>query len=172
MASIQSEPSREMSLTSAGAPQPSQPLIGPHAILPCGRTLPPHRLQTSCHNTGYEKFDDRNHFRREALVLTIERSAFREAMPRFYFHIRCHGETLSKDELGLDFPNVVSAHNEALRAGRNLDGAFAAQSRDPKDCTIEIEDASGELVFSLSFAAIFNGQAKALDPHSLARKET
>jgi hypothetical protein len=37
-------------------------------------------------------------------------------MPRFYFPIRCHGETLSKDELGLHFPDVVSANNAALHA--------------------------------------------------------
>ena len=85
-------------------------------------------------------------------------------MPRFYFHIRCCGETLSKDEFGLDFPDVVSAHNQALRAARDLDGAFAARGKDPKDCTIEVENASGELVFSLSFAAIFNGQATAVYP--------
>jgi hypothetical protein len=87
-------------------------------------------------------------------------------MPRLYFHIRCHGETLSEDEFGLDFPDVVSAHNQALCAARALDGAFAARGKDPKDYTIEVENASGELVVSLSFAAIFNGQAKAVDPHS------
>ena len=87
-------------------------------------------------------------------------------MPRFYFHIRCHGETLSRDDLGLDFPNVVSAHNQALRAAQDLDRVFAAKGRNPDDCTIEVENVSGELVFSLSFAAIFNGQAEAIDPHS------
>lgn len=85
-------------------------------------------------------------------------------MPRFYFHVWCHGETLSKDDLCLDFPDVVSAHNEALRAARGLVGAFAARGKDPKDCTVEVENDAGELVASLSFAAIFNGQAKAVDP--------
>ena len=83
----------------------------------------------------------------------------REAMPRFYFHIRCHG--VSKDELGLDFPDVVSAHNAALRADQNLEVVFVARGRNPHDCTIKVENASGELVLSLAFAAIFNGQAKA-----------
>ena len=78
-------------------------------------------------------------------------------MPRYFFHIRCHGETLSKDEFGLDFPDVVSAHNQALRAARDLDSAFLARGKDPKDCTVEVENTSGELVVSLSFAAIFNG---------------
>lgn len=87
-------------------------------------------------------------------------------MPRFYFHVRCHGETLSYDELGLDFPDVVTAHNEALRAARDLDGVFVDQGRNPDDCTIEVENAAGELVFSASFAAIFNGQAKPFDPRS------
>jgi hypothetical protein len=87
-------------------------------------------------------------------------------MPRFYFHIRCHGETRSKDEFGLDFPDVVSAHNQALHAAQGLDSAVAARGKDPKDCTVEVENAAGELVFSLSVAAIFNGQAKAVDPYS------
>jgi hypothetical protein len=95
--------------------------------------------------------------------LTINPS---RAMPRYFFHIRCHGETLSKDEFGLDFPDVVSAHNQALRAARDLDSAFLARGKDPKDCTVEVENTSGELVVSLSFAAIFNGQAKAVDRHS------
>ena len=88
-------------------------------------------------------------------------------MPRFYFHIRCHGETLSRDEAGLDFPDVVTAHNQVLRAAQDLHGAFVVRGRSPHDCTIEVENASGELVISLPFAAIFNGQAKAVGPHSV-----
>jgi hypothetical protein len=71
-------------------------------------------------------------------------------MPRFYFHIRCHGETLSKDELGLHFPDVVSANNAALHAAQDLDFEYTARGRKPHDCTIEVESASGELVLSLS----------------------
>ena len=68
--------------------------------------------------------------------------------------------------VGLDFPDVVSAHDQALRAARDLDSAFLARGKDPEDCTVEVENTSGELVVSLSFAAIFNGQAKAVDRHS------
>lgn len=89
-------------------------------------------------------------------------------MPRFYFHVRCRGETLSRDNAGLDFPDMVTAHDEALRAARDLDQAFIARGRDPRDCTIEVESAEGELVFSLSFAAIFNGHAAPLDPYGQA----
>ncbi len=81
-------------------------------------------------------------------------------MPLFYFHVRCRGETLSHDELGLEFPDVLTAHNKALSAARDLDGVFVTWSRNPHDCTIEVEDAAGELVFSISFGAIFNGNAR------------
>jgi hypothetical protein len=85
-------------------------------------------------------------------------------MPRFYFHTRRHGESLSNDEFGLDFPDAVSAHDEILRAVRNLDVAFAVRGKDPRDCTIEVENASGELAVGLSLAAIFSGQAKEINP--------
>ncbi|MBD2748853.1 hypothetical protein IC232_19375 [Microvirga sp. BT688] len=81
-------------------------------------------------------------------------------MPRFFFHVRCRGETLSCDDLGLDFPDVVTAHNEALGAARGLNGVFVTWGRNPHDCTLEVENAAGELVFNVSFAAIFNGDAK------------
>lgn len=87
-------------------------------------------------------------------------------MPHFFFHVRCRGETLSYDDWGLDFPDVVTAHNEALRAARDLHGVFVPRDRNPHDCAIEVETAAGELVFSVSFAAIFNGQAKPFAPHS------
>lgn len=86
-------------------------------------------------------------------------------MPRFFFHVRCRGETLNYDDLGLDFPDAVTAHNEAVRAARGLDGVFVTRGRNPHDCTIEVEDDTGELVFSVSFAGIFNGHAKPFDRH-------
>ena len=84
-------------------------------------------------------------------------------MPRFFFHVRCRGEALSYDSSGLDFPDAVTAHDEAVRAARDLDGAFVVRGRNPRDCTIEVENAADELVFSVSFAAIFNGHAKPFD---------
>lgn len=86
-------------------------------------------------------------------------------MPRFFFHIRCRGETLSYDDLGLDFPDVVTAHNEAVRAARDLDGVFVTWGRTPHDCIMEVENAAGELVFSVWFAAIFSGHAAPFDPY-------
>jgi hypothetical protein len=47
-----------------------------------------------------------------------------EAMKRFYFHVRCHGEMLSKDELGLHFSDVVIAYN-AYVDGPALQGCWA-----------------------------------------------
>lgn len=95
----------------------------------------------------------------------LDHQSFRKAMPRFFFHVRCRGETLSYDDMGLDFTDAVTAHNEAVRAARGLDGAFVTRGRNPHDCAIEVEDDTGELVFSVSFAAIFNGHAKPFDPH-------
>jgi hypothetical protein len=87
-----------------------------------------------------------------------------EAMKRFYFHVRCHSEMLSKDELGLHFSDVVIAYNAALHATRDLDYDFVGRGRNPHDCIMEVECVSGKLVLSLSFPAIFNEQAKAVDP--------
>lgn len=86
-------------------------------------------------------------------------------MPRFFFHVRCRGETLSYESLGLDFPDAVTAHNDAVRAARDLDGAFVTWGRNPHDCTMEVENAAGELVLSVSFGAIFKGHVKPFDPH-------
>ena len=77
-------------------------------------------------------------------------------MPRFFFHIRFDHHTRSRDELGLDFPDVETARAEAVRAAKDLRDGFAAQGRDLQDYAIEVENASGELVFRLPFSEMFD----------------
>ena len=77
-------------------------------------------------------------------------------MPRFFFHIRSNDQSLSQDELGLDFPDVETACSEVLRAARSLEDVFTARGQDPRDHAIEVEDASGEMVFRLPFSDIFD----------------
>jgi hypothetical protein len=73
-------------------------------------------------------------------------------MPRFYFHIRDHGQDLSRDLLGLDYPDVETAYDEAVRAARDLAGEFAARGENPEDYAIEAVNTSGEVAFTLPFS--------------------
>ena len=82
-------------------------------------------------------------------------------MPRFFFHIRSNGQGRSRDELGLDFPNVEIARREALRAAEDLEGVFASRGQDPRDHAVEVENESGEIVLHLSFSKIFDRHARA-----------
>jgi Tfp pilus assembly ATPase PilU len=77
-------------------------------------------------------------------------------MPRFFFHIRGHDQSLSLDELGVDLPDAETACAEALCAAQDLEGVFTVRGQDPRDYAIQIENASGELVVYLSFSEIFD----------------
>jgi hypothetical protein len=79
-------------------------------------------------------------------------------MPRYFFHIRSGDQSLSLDELGLDYPDVKAACREAVRAAQGLEEMFADRGEDPQDFALEIEDASGEIVATLQFSEIFDGQ--------------
>ena len=68
-------------------------------------------------------------------------------MPRFFFHVRFDHHNRSRDELGLDFPDVETARAEAVRAAKDLRDEFVAQGQNPRDYAIEVENGSGELVF-------------------------
>ena len=82
-------------------------------------------------------------------------------MPRFFFHIWCNDHGLSRDELGLDFPDVETARGKALRAAQDLESVFAARGQDPRDYALQVENALGELVFYLPFSEIFDDCAVA-----------
>ena len=81
-------------------------------------------------------------------------------MPRFFFHVRSGDQSLSLDELGLDYPDAKTACREAVRAARSLEELFAAREEDPRNFSLEIEDTSGEVVARLPFSGIFDGHAE------------
>ena len=77
-------------------------------------------------------------------------------MPHFFFHVRSIGWSLSRDELGLEFPDAETAYREAFRAASAIEDEFAARGQSPWDYAIEVVNASDELVFALPFAKVFN----------------
>ena len=77
-------------------------------------------------------------------------------MPWFFFHIRGNPHDLSGDELGFDFPDVETAYLEAFYAARDLRNEFATWSQILRDYTIEVTNAADDLVFALSFSAVFD----------------
>jgi hypothetical protein len=83
-------------------------------------------------------------------------------MPRFFFHIRTSDQSLSLDELGLDYPDVKTACREAVRAAEGLEEVFAARGENPRDFSLEVENASGETVARLRFSEIFARRDEAL----------
>jgi hypothetical protein len=80
-------------------------------------------------------------------------------MPRFFFHVRGPDQSLSRDELGLDFPDVETAYLEAFHAAQDLGGEFAARGQSPRDYAIEVVNASDELVFDLPFLEVLDRQS-------------
>jgi hypothetical protein len=80
-------------------------------------------------------------------------------MPRFFFNVRGPCRSLSRDELGLDFPDVETAYLEAFHAAQDLGGEFAARGQNPRDYAIEIVNVSNELVFDLPFLEVLDRRA-------------
>ena len=77
-------------------------------------------------------------------------------MPRFFFHVRFDGHSQSRDELGLDFPDVETARAEAVRAAKDLRDEFVVRGQNLRHYAIEVESVSGELVFRLPFSELFD----------------
>ena len=77
-------------------------------------------------------------------------------MPRFFFHIRSADQRLSRDELGVDFPDLETAYVEVFRAAKDLKGEFAARGEDPQDYVIAVANAAHEPVFDLPFSYVFD----------------
>jgi uncharacterized protein DUF6894 len=86
-------------------------------------------------------------------------------MPRFFFHIRGVHQELSRDELGLEFPDVKTVCIETICAARDIGAELAACGRSPRDYTIEVVNAAGELVFALPFSEALGHQV-----HHLPRR--
>ena len=77
-------------------------------------------------------------------------------MPRFFFHIRSADQRLSRDELGVDFPDLETAYVEVFRAARDICDAFTTRGEDPQDYVIAVANASHEFVFDLPFSYVFD----------------
>src|SRR3954452_10848537 len=92
-------------------------------------------------------------------------------MPRFFFHIRSNGSSRSRDYLGLSFPDVETAADEALRQAQGLKRVFKARGEDPRDHAIEIESEEGDIVLILSFADVFDDTPGVIVPQSQQRRD-
>jgi hypothetical protein len=77
-------------------------------------------------------------------------------MPRFFFNVRFDHLNRSRDELGLDFPDVETARAEAVRGAKDLRDEFVAQGQNPRHYAVEVESASGELAFRLPLSELFD----------------
>jgi hypothetical protein len=77
------------------------------------------------------------------------------AMPQFFFHIRDYRQGLTRDELGLDFPDAETAYLEAFQAGLDLRREFVARDQSPRDYSVVIANSAHELVSELPFSDVF-----------------
>jgi hypothetical protein len=75
-------------------------------------------------------------------------------MSRFFVHVRSACNDLSRDELGLDYPDVETAYLEVFRAAWEIRRELASQGRDPKGYAVEVVNTLGELAFTLPFSEI------------------
>ena len=91
-------------------------------------------------------------------------------MPRFFFHIRAFRQGLSRDELGLDFPDLETAYREAFKAGLDLRPEFVARGQSPQNYSIVIANAAHEPVSELSFSEVFGDRMAKEPAHPLGRQ--
>ena len=70
-------------------------------------------------------------------------------MPRFFFHDR-NGDTRTEDVEGVDLPDLEAARAEAVAAVRQLAAADLQQNRQPRIRAIDIADAAGQQLATVS----------------------
>lgn len=73
-------------------------------------------------------------------------------MPLFFFHVRGIRQELSRDELGLEFPDMDTVYLETFYAARDIWIELTARGRSPCGYSIEVMSAADELVFELPFS--------------------
>ena len=84
-------------------------------------------------------------------------------MTLFFFHLRGGPAGLSRDDVGVDFPDAETAYLEAHQAAKDMAREWLKQGRNPRGYAFEIENASGELVLELPFAeALDHGAGRRL----------
>jgi hypothetical protein len=72
-------------------------------------------------------------------------------MPRFHFHVREFGRLLDDPE-GIDLPSLAAAHNEAVKAAREIMCEKLMSGKNPVHSRFEISDDAGNLVLVVAFA--------------------
>lgn len=76
-------------------------------------------------------------------------------MPLFYFHIR-RSEDEIRDTEGIDLPDLEAARREAILSARSILSQEVLQGDLPLHERIDIEDADGRLLLSVSFLETVN----------------
>jgi hypothetical protein len=74
---------------------------------------------------------------------------------RYYFHLRI-GETVSPDEIGLEFANLETAYLEAFRAAREMWTELLAERSNPLIRAFEIADEDGQILLTLPFREVLD----------------
>ena len=80
-------------------------------------------------------------------------------MAHFFFHLRGSYQGLSRDELGLEFPDVEAAYLEAFQAAHDMQHELIARGQNPRAYAFEVVNAEDELVFDLPFSEVLDRQA-------------
>ena len=80
-------------------------------------------------------------------------------MAHFFFHLRGSYQGLSRDELGLEFPDVEAAYLEAFQAAHDMQQELLARGQNPRGYAFEVVNAEDELVFDLPFSEVLDRQA-------------
>jgi hypothetical protein len=80
-------------------------------------------------------------------------------VPRYFFDARSENG-LSRDEEGLDLPDLEAARAEALKAAEQLWGDLSA---DTSQMAIEITDEAGQTILTVSFTEAAERLAQGVD---------
>ena len=80
-------------------------------------------------------------------------------MPRYFFHVR-GGVVEADDEEGSELPDAAAAERYAVLAARELLAAAVIEGRLPLDERIDVNDASGRRLRSLSFGEAVGAAAR------------
>jgi len=76
-------------------------------------------------------------------------------MPRYYFHIRAHGE-VEYDTDGLELPDLYAARRAAIAAARDMVVEAVVGNNVIDQRTIEVVSQSGELVATVPLQSVIN----------------
>jgi hypothetical protein len=74
-------------------------------------------------------------------------------MPRYFFHL--HNDEISVDEEGRELADLAAARATALEAARGLAGEAVSKGEVNLDDHIDIADADGAILYTLTFREAF-----------------